>query len=354
MGEFLDKTIRLDAVEHRYAVYVPHDYQENRPTVLVFLHGEGGCGTDGRRQLDTGLGPAIRAEPERWPLLVVFPQKPDAASEWVAHAAMVTSMLEATRREYTPHWLRFRHRHLLTGISQGGTGALALAAAQPDTWEAIAPVSAAPDPSTTPFVRAGIWAFHGAEDRVVPVQSVKDWCAASNAARGHAVLTVFERADHDAWDLAYRSDLPEWFRLHASGDFALAYVLREPAKASLNSLEITWFDEAGIVEGVSIGAGHLGWRREWIRNEVRKAEEVAAGVASTCLAECVRVFARCGIGEADSVWQGEFRNVVKIDYCYGTGGRSCSGWPKGWRIPDADPRIVVGLRRMTDLMKAVR
>src|SRR2546428_1107616 len=71
---FIDRVYRDDAGEHKYVVFVPHDYtaDEDWP-VILFLHGEGERGTDGKKQVEVGLGRAIREREETFPLIAVFP-----------------------------------------------------------------------------------------------------------------------------------------------------------------------------------------------------------------------------------------------------------------------------------------
>src|SRR6185369_15689883 len=53
---FLDRTLRIDGVDHRYQVYVPMEYTPSRRwPVILFLHGSGERGTDGRLQTEIGL-----------------------------------------------------------------------------------------------------------------------------------------------------------------------------------------------------------------------------------------------------------------------------------------------------------
>ena len=209
---FADKSLAIDGVEHRYAVYVPPGYTADRRwPLVVFLHGMGECGTDGTKHLDVGLGPAIRAEPDRWPFVVVLPQKPDRESQWAEHDAMVMAMLAATEKEYSID----TSRRLPTGLSQGGAGTWALGAKHADLWAAIAPVCGygKPDEVAAKLERMPIWAFHGADDQVVPAEQSKALCAAVDAARGHAVLTLYEHTAHNSWDKAYReSELAEWLQ----------------------------------------------------------------------------------------------------------------------------------------------
>ena len=209
---FVAKTLASNGVEHRYAVYVPPGYTDDREwPLIVFLHGMGECGTDGSKHLDVGLGPALRAQPDRWPFVVVLPQKPDRESQWAEHDAMVMAMLAAAEREYRID----RSRRLLTGLSQGGAGTWALGAAHPGVWAAIAPVCGYGRPAdVAPKLTAmPIRAFHGLDDRVVPPQQSKDLVAAVNAAGGSAALTEYEGVAHNSWDAAYReSPLAEWLQ----------------------------------------------------------------------------------------------------------------------------------------------
>ena len=51
-----------------------------------------------------------------------------------------------------------------------------------------------------------VWAFHGALDDVVyPEESIK-MVYRINKSGGNAKITVFEKADHNAWDPAYALD----------------------------------------------------------------------------------------------------------------------------------------------------
>ena len=138
---FVDKQVEVDGETYRYQVYVPPGYEAGKPwPLIVFLNGRGECGRDGTRQTSVGLGKAIRRQPERWPFVVVFPQKPVKRTQWGDHADLVLATLAATEKEYAID----ARRRVLTGLSQGGSGAWELGSRFADKWCAVAPVGQAP------------------------------------------------------------------------------------------------------------------------------------------------------------------------------------------------------------------
>src|SRR5947209_5559285 len=59
----------------KYQVFVPDGYEGDKAyPVILFLHGAGETGTDGERQAQVGLGPAIKKKAKTFPCIVVFPQ----------------------------------------------------------------------------------------------------------------------------------------------------------------------------------------------------------------------------------------------------------------------------------------
>ncbi len=206
----------------RYAVYVPRTYDGTSPWPLIlFLHGKGESGTDGRKMTGTGLGSAIRRRPKEWPFLVVFPQKPTEDSEWEEFEPAVLEALARVRERYRVDPSRIS----LTGLSQGGHGAWVLGARHAGLWAAIAPVcgyAGSPLPDETafhgpvselarPIASTPVWAFHGEADPVVPVVATLEMVAAIRSAGGDPKATIYPGVKHDAWDRAYRDEgLAAW------------------------------------------------------------------------------------------------------------------------------------------------
>ena len=134
---FLTKTVKASGIEVKYVVHVPPSYQPHTPMpTIIFLNGSGECGTDGLLQIACGLGPAVMRHVDKWPFIVIFPQKQVEPDKWAEEDPMVMAILQKTQREYNVEQTRL----YLTGLSQGGFGTWAIAALHPDLFAAIAPI----------------------------------------------------------------------------------------------------------------------------------------------------------------------------------------------------------------------
>ena len=206
---FHDRVLPEGGAGSKWVLYVPPRYDPQRAwPLIVFLHGRGEEGSDGRVQTTVGLGPAIGRDPDRWPAIVVFPQKPADRDGWDAYEPRVLAALMAARHETRVD----PDRITLTGVSMGGFGAWLMAPRRPDLFAAIAPVCGGGDPADAPDLAAlPIWAFHGTDDPVVPVEHTTRMVEAVRRAGGDPRLTLYEGVGHDSWDRAYAEpELPEW------------------------------------------------------------------------------------------------------------------------------------------------
>ena len=92
-------------------------------------------------------------------------------------------------------------RRYVTGISLGGYGAWQFICARPDMFAASIPVCGGGDPELAPkIVNVAVWAFHGAEDKNVPVSGSQDMIAAMKKVGGHPKYTEFPDDAHNIWD----------------------------------------------------------------------------------------------------------------------------------------------------------
>lgn len=215
---FIDKTAQTEDGQHRYVTYVPFAYSPgNDWPLVVFLHGAGERGSDGVVQSEVGIGTAIRRNPERWPAIVIMPQCPEGAT-WASALPVVEAAMARTMTEYQID----ENRVYLTGLSMGGFGTWIWGGLQPDRFAALMPVCGGGDPDF--IARLGgaeaspagtledrvrglamvpIWAFHGADDEVVPPELSRDMVERVKALGGHVRYTEFPETGHNSWDQAY-------------------------------------------------------------------------------------------------------------------------------------------------------
>src|SRR5881394_4066966 len=126
---FADKTIDYNGAPVKYVVYVPKDYSPEKPLpAILFLHGAGEQGDDGKKQAEVGLGSAIRLAEDKWNYIVMFPQKPKGKGGFMDHEKLILDIVEKTRKEYKVDDKRL----YITGLSMGGFGTWSLIAKYPD------------------------------------------------------------------------------------------------------------------------------------------------------------------------------------------------------------------------------
>lgn len=216
---FLDQTYKgPDGVEHKFVLFVPHDYKKGTPTpTILFLHGAGetkpkeGAKTKGtpKMPVEVGLGPAIKKREKTFPFLTIIPQAPRFG--WGAGsdgAKMALGILDQVEKEYSVD----PKRTYLTGLSMGGMGTWSLAMAMPDKWAAIVPICGRGDIKSADKIKdLPTWAFHGDADAAVKVEGSRDMIAAIKKAGGDPKYTEYPGVGHNSWDRAYGTDeLYEW------------------------------------------------------------------------------------------------------------------------------------------------
>jgi predicted peptidase len=212
---FLEKTIEYKGAPVRYVVYVPKGYSPDKPhPAILFLHGAGEQGDDGKRQTEVGLGPAIRMAEDKWNFIVIFPQKPKGPGGFMEHEKLILDILDKTRKEYKID----EKRLYITGLSMGGMGTWALIARHPQMFAAAAPVCGRGNPADAPKIKdIPLWNFHGDKDNAVPIKGSQDMIDALKAAGGDPKFTIYPGVGHNSWDKAYREEnLSEWFLKHSA------------------------------------------------------------------------------------------------------------------------------------------
>lgn len=199
-----------DGARHRYSVFIPYDYAPDRPQpAIMFLHGLGEGGGDGRKPLTMGLAQQIRHDPASFDFLVIFPQ---THGDWKRDAShdLAMAVLEDAMRRYTIDPARI----VLTGISTGGQGVWLIGARHGHRFAALVPIAAwAADGVVEQLTDIPIWAFHSRFDAIVPSSQTARMIRKIEQAGGNARYTGYRSLSHFAWERAYSDpDLMNWMR----------------------------------------------------------------------------------------------------------------------------------------------
>jgi predicted peptidase len=218
-ARFVTREVAVDGERHRYAAWLPAGFDASRPwPAILFLHGSGECGSDGLKPIGIGLGPALKAHPERWPFVVVFPQKPTEDEEWEEREDLVFAVLADATKAFAIDSARVA----LAGVSQGGHGAWMIGARHPARWACLVPVCGYGRARTVQrrAVHLPVWAFHGLRDDLVNPEDTRAIVAGLRAQRtllgldpSAVHMTLFPDANHNSWDPAFASDsLNAWLQ----------------------------------------------------------------------------------------------------------------------------------------------
>lgn len=210
-----------------YLLFLPADYGKDRAKkwpVMLFLHGSGEAG-DGTTQLQKvalhGPPKLAAARPGDFQFILISPQNPapdrnapkSARRGW--DPKVVKGLLDGVLAE---HKQADVDRVYLTGLSMGGFGSWAMAAAYPDTFAAVAPVCGGGDPSTAGKIKdLPFWVFHGEQDPTVPIARSQAMVNALKAAGAKDVeFTKYPTLKHDSWTVTYDNPkLYAWFLSHS-------------------------------------------------------------------------------------------------------------------------------------------
>ena len=230
-GEFLERSVELYGVTYRYQVFVPARRFGGKRPVVVFLHGKGELGYDGRKPTLVGLGPHLRANADTFPAIAVFPQAPDN-TQWTGEVSQIALLaLDATLLEFDAE----PDRVYLTGLSMGALGTWLIGLEHPGRFAALVPVcnsllarsapkeldagaDGSPHVAWDPLLSAApklrdmpIWIFHGGQDDVVPPLHARRMFEILKSEKAVNVrYTEFPHANHNCWDSAYAGTSELW------------------------------------------------------------------------------------------------------------------------------------------------
>jgi len=179
---------------------------QNSPfATVLYLHGAGDKGDDLELVRRHSL-PRLVEDGLDFPFLLICPQCPAEAPGWPLDDLHL--IVEHLRAED----MIDPRRLYLTGVSMGGRGAWEYAYWHASELAALVPVCGFGLPNLAPRLKnVPIWAWHGTDDEVLPVQRsdemVEALHRASNSARYSRLIGVGHNCDHVAYGHA---DLWQW------------------------------------------------------------------------------------------------------------------------------------------------
>jgi predicted peptidase len=201
--------------------------------LVVLFHGSGERGDDNKKQLVYGAERFARPESrEKYPCFLLAPQCPTHLEGqpimWTGErekmhllklspepAAPLQTALEILFmiQEKYPVDL---DRVYITGISMGGFATWEALIRHPQNFAAAAPVCGGGDVSFADRIKqVPVWAFHGAEDPVVPVICSRSMIEKLKQVGADPKYTEYPGVGHNSWDRAYAEpDLLSWLFSH--------------------------------------------------------------------------------------------------------------------------------------------
>lgn len=196
------KTSELNKLN--YLLYTPANAKSDMP-LIVYLHGGSGKGDDLALLTNTEGFPQFLSEGKLGEIsaYVIMPQLPKSKKGWTDIKVSLKELIEYITATYDIDGNRIS----LTGHSMGGTGAYGVAAAYPELFSCVVPMSGSIR-NTSENIQAlsniPVWAIVGTNDTIVEPTSSREFISALSAYNSNAQITELDDAGHfDVPVLAY-------------------------------------------------------------------------------------------------------------------------------------------------------
>jgi len=198
-------TSELQHYGQGYLIYLPEGYEDHPEKtwpLIFFLHGYGDRGDNVNVLAKASPFMFIR-EKGPLPFIIAAP----LLNSFGGYSSFPEDYMEGVLAEIQKDYRVDAKRIYATGLSMGGEATYRLAVHQPETFAAIAPLSAYVDSET--YAGLGrikelpVWAIHGADDTVVPLAKAQQPVNALKAAGNKIRFTVLPGHDHDVWTDTY-------------------------------------------------------------------------------------------------------------------------------------------------------
>jgi len=197
-----------------YLLYLPQGYEKEGKAwpLVLFLHGAGESGQDLNKVKVHGP-PKLVETGKEFPFIVVSPQAPRMGWD--------VNTLNALLDDIVSNYRVDKDRIYVTGLSMGGFGTWALAAAYPERFAALVPICGGGNTADAKkLANIPIWVFHGAKDNVVPPSRSESMVKALKEAGAKDLkFTLYPNANHDSWTETYNNqEMWDWLLQQKRGD----------------------------------------------------------------------------------------------------------------------------------------
>lgn len=201
---------KTDNLNDKFWLYLPKRYAtaEEKLPLIIYLHGSSRRGRDIEQVKANGLPPVLDLKDD-FDFVVASPQ---ALSNYPWQVSWRPDDLILLLDHLLANYEIDPDRVYLTGLSMGGYGTWACIAKHPDRFAAAVPICGGGHPDLGEKIGdLPIWAFHGDDDFVVPVERSIEMVEAVNSAGGRARLTRYPGVGHDSYTQTYANpELYEW------------------------------------------------------------------------------------------------------------------------------------------------
>ena len=177
--------------------------------LMVFLHGAGERGEDLELVKKWGPPKLVANKPD-FPFVLLSPQCPKGIYWNISHLNQLIDQTIADNRIDSS-------RIYVVGLSMGGFGTWSLVAAHPDKFAAAIPICGGGDvASSKALTSTPIWAFHGDQDSVVPVERTTKMVEAVEKAGGQKIKsTIYPGVNHNSWTQTFANpQIYDWLLSH--------------------------------------------------------------------------------------------------------------------------------------------
>lgn len=210
-----------------YRLFLPENYNsEIKYPLLLSFHGAGEKGNDNFKQLEPWVAAWIDGKVQKNnPCIILMPQCPEN-TQWVdvpfqkgsysiSNVPMTQPMKLAKKifdkiiNEYSVD----ENRIYVMGVSMGGYATWNFVLNFPDIAAAAIPICGGGDPSLANRINSlPIWAFHGDQDKTVPVSGTIDMVdKLKQVGNNNLRLTIYENVGHEVYDMAWKDlELVNW------------------------------------------------------------------------------------------------------------------------------------------------